>query len=133
MRRAMMVLIAAAALAGCGGGAGELITISTTGPGEEPLRLVVTGDGRGTCNGTGERVLPSAHVIDARELERALKRAAKDRASYTDGPRGARRYVVSSNDGIVTFVEGARGAPRAVGDAILLRQNLKRDLCPEEG
>ena len=121
--------VAAALLAGCGGSAGELITISTTGGGEPPQRVVVTGDGRGTCDGENEKVLPSDLVIDARELERELESAAADRRSYTDGPRGARRYVVSTNDGLVTFVEGARSAPEAVGRAILLSQNLKRELC----
>ena len=127
--RCALLVCAAALLAGCGGSAGELITISTSARGEQPQRLVVTGDGRGSCDGGAEEVLPSAHVIDAREVERELKRAAKDRASFTDGPRGARRYVVSTNDGIVTFVEGARDAPTAVAKAIVLRQELKRDLC----
>jgi hypothetical protein len=129
MRGVLLALAAAAALTGCGGSAGELITISVTGGGEAPQRLVVTGDGRGHCNDGAESVLPSDLVIDAREVERQLKRAAADRRSYTDGPRGARRYVISTNDGIVTFVEGARSAPTAVGRAILLRQNLKRELC----
>jgi hypothetical protein len=130
MTRAPATFAAAAVLlTGCGGSAGELITISTTGGGEPPQRLVVTGDGRGTCDGTGEKVLPSDLVIDAREIERELKPAAADRESFTDGPRGARRYVVSTNDGLVTFVEGAQGAPPAIGRAILLRQNLKRELC----
>jgi hypothetical protein len=123
----------ACALAGCGGEAGELITISTSGGGGGNHRLVVTGDGRGTCDGKNEKVLPSDHVLDAREVERELKRPAKDRASYTNGPKGARRYVVSTNDGIVTFVEAAKDAPPAVAKAILLTQELKRDLCPGSG
>jgi hypothetical protein len=119
----------AAALAGCGGSAGELITISTSGGGGPPYRVVVTGDGRGSCNGRGERVLPSQHVLDAREVERELKDDAEERASYVDGPAGARRYVASTKAGLVTWVEGARGAPPEVGKAILLTQNLKRDTC----
>jgi hypothetical protein len=132
MRRAALALAAlAAALAGCGGSAGELITISTTGGGGPPYRVVVTGDGRGSCNGGGERVLPSQHVLDAREVERELKPHAKARESFTTGgPAGARRYVASTKDGLVTWVEGARGAPPVVAQAILLTQNLKRDTCP---
>ena len=131
MRRIVVAAAAlAAALAGCGGEAGELITISTAGGGGPPQRVVVTGDGRGTCNGRNEKVLPSEHVIDAREVERELKGAAKDRASFTDGPKGARRYVVSTNDGLVTFTEGARSAPPVVAKTIVLTQELKRDLCP---
>jgi hypothetical protein len=130
MKAAALVLAAtAAALAACGGTAGELITISTTGGGGRPYRVVVTGDGRGSCNGGGERVLPSQHVLDAREVERELKDDAEKRASYVNGPAGARRYVASTKDGLVTWVEGARGAPPEVAKAILLTQNLKRDTC----
>jgi hypothetical protein len=120
---------AAAALVGCGGDAGELITISTSGGGGPAIRVVVTGDGRGSCNGGAERVLPSQHVLDAREVERELKDDAEKRATYTNGPPGARRYVASTKDGLVTWVEGARGAPPEVAKAILLTQNLKRDAC----
>jgi hypothetical protein len=131
MRRLIVALLAlAAALAGCGGQAGELITISTSGGGGPPQRVVVTGDGRGTCNGKNEKVLPSAHVIDAREVERELKGAAKARGSFTNGPSGARRYLVSTNDGLVTFTEGARDAPPVIAKTIVLTQELKRDVCP---
>jgi hypothetical protein len=131
MRRAVAILAAAAAaLAGCGGGAGELMTISTSGGGGDNHRFVVTGDGRGSCDGGATRGLPSEHVLDAREVERELKDPAKRRASYTSGPPGARRYVASTKDGIVTWVEGARGAPPVVAKGILLVQELKRDLCP---
>jgi hypothetical protein len=120
----------AAGLTGCGGSAGELLTISTTGGGGPPYRVVVTGDGRGMCNGGGERVLPSQHVLDAREVERELTDYAKKRASFTKGPRGARRYVASTKDGLVTWVEGARGAPPVIAKGIVLTQELKRDTCP---
>ena len=121
---------AAAALAGCGGSAGELITISTHGGGGPPYRVLVTGDGRGSCNNGKERVLPSQHVLDAREVERELTDYAEMRASFTNGPRGARRYVASTKDGLVTWVEGARGAPPVIAKGILLVQALKRDTCP---
>ena len=128
-RAALLVASVGAGLAACGGGAGELLVITTSGGGEPGQRLVVTGNGRGTCDGSAERALPSDHVLDAREVERELEDAARDRASFTNGPRGARRYTASTKDGIVTWVEGARGAPPAVGRAILLRQQLKRELC----
>jgi hypothetical protein len=131
MRLAVLALAAlAAAVSGCGGSAGELLTISTHGGGGTDVRVVVTGDGRGSCNAGKETVLPSDHVLDAREVERELVKPAKRRASYTGGPKGARRYVASTKDGIVTWVEGARGAPPVVAKGILLTQELKRDTCP---
>ena len=123
-------LAAAAALAGCGGEPGELLAITTSGGGEPTQRLVVEGDARGSCDGGPERTLPSQVVLDAREVERELADAARDRRSYATGaPKDARRYTLATKDGIVHWVEGARGAPPAVAKGVLLRQNLKRDLC----
>lgn len=131
MRRSVVLLATlAAALTGCGGSAGDLIAISTTGGGGPPYRVVVTGDGRGSCNGGKEHVLPSQHVLDAREVERELGDYAKKRASFVNGPRGSRRYVASTKDGLVTWVEGARGAPPVIAKGIVLTQELKRDTCP---
>ena len=123
------VLAAAAALAACGGPPGELITITESGGGEPPLRLTVRGDSQGSCNDGPNTTLPSQLILDAREAERELAKPAKDRASYSDGPRGARRYTATTNDGVVTWVEGARGAPESVAEATLLAAQLKRELC----
>ena len=128
-RRLVIVLAAAAALAGCGGTPGELITITESGGGEPPSRLTVRADSQGSCNDSAQRTLPSQLILDAREAERKLKRPAADRASYSEGPRGARRYTATTNDGVVTWVEGARGAPEAVAKATLLAAQLKRVLC----
>jgi hypothetical protein len=131
MRLAAAALAAAVvALAGCGGTAGDLIAISTTGGGTPHGRYVVTGDGLGSCNGGKDKTLPSQVVLDAREVERELTDYAEKRSSFTNGPPGARRYVASTKDGLVTWTEGARGAPAVIGKAILLTQNLKRAVCP---
>jgi hypothetical protein len=131
MRAALpLAALAALLLAGCGGDPGELLTVSTSGGGGDNHRFVVTGDGRGRCDSGELHTLPSSHVLDAREVERELKEPAKQRATFMSGPPGARRYVFSTNDGIVSFVEGARGAPPVVAKAIVLVQELKSDLCP---
>jgi hypothetical protein len=131
MRRPLAAAAAlAAGLAGCGGSAGDLIAISTSGGSGPPYHVIVTGDGRGSCNGGGEQVVPSRHVLDAREIERELAEYAKKHAAFTTGPHGARRYVASTKDGRVTWVEGAHGAPPVVAKAIVLTQDLKRDVCP---
>jgi hypothetical protein len=122
--------LAAALLAGCGGGAGDLMTITTHGGGGPAHRVVVTGNGEGSCDGGPQRTLPSEHVLDAREVERELEKPAKARASYTNGPAGARRYTATTKDGVVTWAEGARAAPPVIAKALLLTQELKRDLCP---
>lgn len=121
--------VSLALLAGCGGTPGELITITLSGGGEPPLRLTVMADSRGSCNNGPNRTLPSGLVLDAREVERELEGPARERAGYTKGPKGARRYTAATNDGIVTWVEGARDAPESVARAILLAQELRRELC----
>ena len=131
MRLAAAALAAiAVALTGCGGSAGDLLAISTTGGGTPHARFVVTGDGLASCDGGKDKMLPSQTVLDAREVERELTDYAKKRSAFTNGPPGARRYVASTKDGIVSWVEGARGAPPVIGKAILLTQNLKREVCP---
>lgn len=127
---ALALALVAAALSGCGGSIGDLMSISTTGGGGPGHRFVVTGDGRGRCDRAAMRTLPSDHVLDAREVERELVDPIKAHASYSAGPPGARRYVATTKDGLISWVEGARGAPPVVGKAILLTQELKRDLCP---
>ena len=131
MRRAIALVAAAAAvLAGCGGDAGELLAITTSGGGGDNHRYVVTADGRGSCDRGEVQQLPSDLTLDAREVERRLRKLAKERASFTEGPPGARRYVMVNDDGIVTWVEGARDAPEVVAKGIVLVQSLKRELCP---
>ena len=131
MRRGVAVAAAlAAALAGCGNAPGDLMKITTSGGGGDAHRIVVTGNGRGSCDGGSEQTLPSDHVLDAREVEREVKTVAEERKSYTDAPSGARRYTVTTKDGLVYWLEGARGTPPVVAKAIVLTQELKRDLCP---
>jgi hypothetical protein len=130
LRLTAVAAVAAAAIGGCGGSAGDLIVISTSGGGGQPYHVRVTGDGQGSCNGGEERALPSAHVLDARDVERRLTNYAQERASFVTGaPAGARTYTASTKDGVVTWTEGARGAPTAIAKAIQLTQELKADTC----
>jgi hypothetical protein len=127
---AAALVVVAAALIGCGGSAGDLIAISTTGGGSPHARYVVTGDGLASCNGGKDKTLSSQTVLDAREVERELTDYAEKRSSFMNGPAGARRYVASTKDGIVTWAEGARSAPPVIAKAILLTQNIKSEVCP---
>ena len=132
-RTAAAIAAVVVALTGCGGSAGDLLAISVTGGGTPHARYVVTGDGLASCNGGKDKTLPSQTVLDARDVERRLTDYAKERASFTNGPPGARSYVASTKDGIVSWVEGARGAPTVIGKAILLTQNIKTAVCPAGG
>jgi subtilisin family serine protease len=120
---------AAAVAAGCGGTAGDLLKITVAGgPTNEAHTIVVSGDGRGSCDRGALEPLPSRRVIEAREVERDLRGYAHRAAAYP--PRqGARRYGVNSNDGVVRWSEGTPGLPGVLPRAQLLTLKLERQLC----
>lgn len=147
---AALALALALALSACGGEAGDLLALEASGgPQEEPLRLTVTEDGRGTCD-RGElgmagplEPIPSERLIEARDVERELEGLAQDGAAFTRDdaaaggsdqeaqPAGAgvRRYVARTRAGTVRWVEGAPELPEILPRAALLAEQLEDDLC----
>jgi len=131
VRRFAPVLLAALAIAGCGGEAGDLMAIEIAkGPARgRGLDIVVKSDGRGTCNGGDEKSIPSDLVIDARELERDLGDLAEQGAFFEPTGAGRREYVVRIKAGTVRWSEGDRGLPRELPRTQLLALKLDRLLC----
>ena len=129
MTRALAGLVAAcAALAGCGGEAGDLIAIESTGGPSQGHRIVVTGDGRGSCDGGELSRIESDRLIQAREVERELEELA-DRSESFPEQRGRRRYTARTDEGVVRWSEGAGGLPEVLPEASLLALELERELC----
>ena len=131
MRRVAATLLVALAVAGCGGEAGDLMSIEIAkGPARgRELDIVIKGDGRGTCNGGDEKTIPSDLVIDARELERDLSDLAEQSAFFEPTGAGRREYVVRIKAGTVRWSEGDRGLPRELPRTQLLALKLDRLLC----
>lgn len=130
MRRLGLVVLAALAVAGCGGASGDLMSIEISGgpAGTAKHTIVVTGDGRGSCDRGQEKLLPSDRVIDARVIEKDVAELARKAADYP--PRaGARRYTLSTGDGDVKWSEGTPGLPPLLPRAQLLALQLERLLC----
>jgi hypothetical protein len=127
MRRLVCAL--AVLLSGCGGGAGDLLSITVSG-GIAPRRhsIVVSGDGRGSCDRGPLKELPSDRVIDAREIERDVADLAKRSAIYPPAP-DARAYVLRTKAGTVRWSEAGRGLPSVLPRAQLLELQLERLLC----
>jgi hypothetical protein len=121
-------VIAGGLLAGCGGEAGDLIALEGTGGSKPGHRVVVTGDGRGSCDGGDLSSIPSDRLIDAREVERELEELADESATFPE-QRGRRRYTARTDEGIVRWSEGARELPRVLPEASLLALQLERELC----
>jgi hypothetical protein len=117
------------AAAGCGGSAGDLLTLQVSGGAANAHeRIRVTEDGRASCNGGALRQLGSDEVLDARQVKRLLRPAAKRGESFRAGRQGGRHYLLRSVDGSVSWVEGAT-APAALPRATLFALRLERQLC----
>lgn len=122
---------AALLLGGCGGDAGDLLAIEVSAsPGEPARRLVVTGDGRGSCNRGELKTLVSERLIEARAVERDLAPLAGDGARFEAGRRPAAAALVARTvKGTVRWVEGGSGQPEVLPRATLLATKLERELC----
>jgi hypothetical protein len=128
MRLVAVALGASALVVGCGGSAGDLLSIEVSGGPGGAHTVVVSGDGRGTCDRGDLEALPSETVIDAREVEREAGEPAGEGTSYPPR-RGARRYALETDDGVVRWSEGTPGLPEVLPKAQLLALQLERQLC----
>ena len=131
LRCVLPVLLAGLTVAGCGGGAGDLMAIEIAkGPARgRGLDIVIKDNGRATCNDGDEETIPSDLLIDARELERDLGDLAEEGAFFEPTGAGRREYVVRIKAGTVRWSEGKRGLPRELPQVQLLALRLDRLLC----
>jgi hypothetical protein len=121
---------AALTLAGCGGDPGDLLSLDVSGGFVEAKHtLVVTGDGRGSCDRGPLKQLPADRVIDARGIERDAGDLARRAADYPSAAADALHFVLRTKDGEVSWSEGASGLPRVLPQAQLLAVQLRRILC----
>jgi hypothetical protein len=133
MRLAIGAAVAATvALAGCGGTAGDLLSIGATGGVAGGTHtVVVSGDGRGSCDRGPLKELPSGRVIDARAVERDAGNYATKASDYPppQGAAAARRFTLRTKDGVVTWSERSPGIPSVLPKAQLLDVQLQSLLC----
>ena len=134
MRRgaaALVATLAAALLAtGCGGAAGDLLALEVSGgAGNVHDRLRVTDDGRASCNGRALVAITNKQLLAAREDKRLLRPYAKRGETFPGAVAGARNFVARSQDGTVTWSEGAPRLPTAIGRTTMLVIELERQLC----
>ena len=113
------------ALVGCGNPGGDLIALEERGA--HFTRLVVTDDGRGSCNGGELRRLESDRLLEAREVERELQKLADERTNFP-GPQGGRHFRAQMRGATVTWTERSRHDP-VLPKATLLTLRLKSELC----
>jgi hypothetical protein len=114
---------------GCGGDPGDLLSLSASGGVAGGTHtLVVSGDGRGSCDRGPLQQLPADRVLDARGIERDAQELA---TKATDLPprKGARRFTLNTKDGEVHWSERTPGIPSVLPRAQLLELQLERQLC----
>lgn len=130
MRTALAVLAAALVLQGCGSSAGDVLALEVSG-GPLPAKqtLVVTADGRGSCDSGKLEEITNQQLIDAKEVAREAKPLAEAGADYRGARPGARRYLLRLPQGDVPWTEGRPGIPVALAKAQLLALQLGRTLC----
>jgi hypothetical protein len=130
MRWTLAAVAAALIFQGCGSSAGDVLAIEVSG-GPLPAKqaLVVTADGRGSCDRGKLEEITNEQLIDAQEVAREAKPLAEAGAEYTASRAGARRYLLRLPQGDVPWTEGRPGLPVALAKAQLLALQLGRTLC----
>lgn len=126
MRAVRLTPLVLLALAGCGNPGGDLIALEERGV--HFTRVVVTDDGRGSCNGGELKRLASERLLEAREVERELQELADEGTNFP-GPQGGRHFRAQMRGATVTWTERSRQDP-VLPKATLLALKLRRELCP---
>ena len=131
VKRVLIPLAAAAALAGCGNRfAPDLFVLTRTGsiPGAR-LTLRVTDDGFVRCNGGARRRMPDPRLLDAREIARELEGEAEEDRSLPPGPRSVLRYRLRLEGGTVRFSDSSRGQTQEMFLAQAFARRVAQQVC----
>jgi hypothetical protein len=130
MRWLPPLLAASVLVSGCGGSAGDVLAIEVTGGSLGAKQtLVVTADGRGSCDHGNLREIANDQLLAAQAVARDAKTLAEAGSVYTASRPGARRYLLRLPQGNVGWTEGRPGIPAALARAQLLALQLGRVLC----
>ena len=116
-----------ALVAGCGNPGGDLIALEERSTGF--YRVVVTDDGRGSCNGGELERLESGRLLEAREVERELQELADTGRTNFPDPYGGRHFRAAMRGATVTWRERSAQDP-VLPKASALTLKLRRELCP---
>ncbi len=125
------LLAAGAVVAGCGGGAGDELAISVAGgpAGSAAHTVVVTGDGRASCDRGALREIPNPDLLAALAVVRDAQPLTSTAKQYPAGRLGGRHFTLRDMDGTTSWYETSAGLPAALGRAELLELKLEREVC----
>jgi hypothetical protein len=129
VRRAVLVVAAAALLAGCGSRPPDLFAVDRTGEGANArLRLVVNDGGSVTCNGH-EHPLDAPRLLRAREAARNLTEPAQLHLELPPGPGSILSYRVRLEPGTVAFSDTSAHLPPSFTAVEVLTKDIAEDVC----
>jgi hypothetical protein len=131
VKRAVLAVAAALALAGCGASVGtpDLFLVTRTGaiPGAR-LTMLVNDGGYVTCDGRRHQ-LPSDRLLDARELLRQMKPYAKQHLTLPPGGQSILRYRIRTEFGTLAFSDDSRGVPSKLYQLPLFVRDVAQRVC----
>jgi hypothetical protein len=130
VKPAAAALLAALALAGCGGEARDLFLVTRGGdvPGAR-LTLRVTDDGRASCNRRPLVEITSAQLIAAREVTRDLEDPAKAHLRLAPGPQPVFSYRVRTEEGTVAWSDDSPRQPPVLFKLAKLTRDVAKGPC----
>jgi hypothetical protein len=133
IRSAVVVLAAAALLAGCLNiQSPDLFVLTRTGPGKK-LTLLVSDDGTITCNGGAARSLPDPLLLQARDLVGALKADARKKLRIPTPPGSVYTFRVRLQYGTVVFPDKAAATHPVLAQVELLTLQAAAQACHPGG
>jgi hypothetical protein len=127
---ALLALVGAGALAGCGADYPDLFVLYRSGSlPDARLTLLVNDGGTVSCNDGEPRQLPARRLLDARDIAREL--AEEARADLTlPAPRGSLlRYRLRTQDGTVTFSDADAARRPELAPVIVFARAVAQDVC----
>jgi hypothetical protein len=131
VKRAVLAVAAALALAGCGASVGtpDLFLVTRTGtiPGAR-LTMLVNDGGYVTCDGRRHQ-LPSDRLLDARELLRQMKPYAKQHLTLPPGGQSILRYRIKTEFGTLAFSDDSRAVPSKLYQLPLFVREVAQRVC----
>jgi hypothetical protein len=130
MRRAAILAVSCAALAGCGGSPGDILGLGISGGRQrQTVHMHVEENGRASCNTKPLHQLPSQQLLDARNIVRDAKPFTKSGVSFSSPRPDQRTFELRTPDGTVDWTEAAVGVPPVLSQAELLALQLEHQLC----
>ena len=130
MRRAAILAVLCAGLAGCGGSPGDILGLGISGGQQrQAVRMHVEENGRASCNSKPLHQLSSQQLLDARNIVRDAKPFTETGARFGRPTSGQRTFELRTPDGTADWTEAAVGVPPVLSQAELLALQIEQQLC----